>query len=108
MIEVVINTSFEAQHYWPEAPADVAFLKSIHRHVFHVRATQRVSHTNREIEIISFKKKLHEGLLDFVRAREQDPRWSCEDVACYLMKEFRLTSCEVLEDGENGACAYER
>lgn len=100
-IHVVVNLVFEGVHCWPECPLpSVAFLKHPHRHLFHVRAEKEVAHTDRDVEIIVLKRDMtmfcNENLA-------KGGRESCEDMALRLLNEFGLASCEVLEDGENGA-----
>lgn len=42
-------------HCWPEAPVEVAFLASRHRHVFHWRIKVRADHDNRAVEFFLLK-----------------------------------------------------
>lgn len=89
---------------------DVSFLGYIHRHIFHFRVEIEVTHTDRDIEFIQFKRELEnlykEGViqLDFK---------SCEmmsdDLANYIQDKYpnRDLIITVSEDGENGAtCHY--
>lgn len=102
-ILVVVKLQHELLHSWPECPHEqVAFLRNAHRHVLHITARKEVSHPDREIEIIMLKGKMVDWLwMNF--PSKILCRASCEDVALFLMEEFRLESCQVLEDGENGA-----
>ena len=100
--EIVVRLQYEATHSWPECPIEaVKFLKDPHRHIFHIKAYKDVSHSDREIEIIIFKREIMFHL-DMNFKGDFGTR-SCEDIALYLINEFSLSSCEVLEDGENGA-----
>lgn len=98
---IVVTFKFSAFHHWPDAPAPYAYLASVHRHEFHVRAYRTVRHNNRDIEFIDFK----EQMLNYCRGMTSDKvkTWSCEQWSEHLIKEFDLTMCEVMEDGENGA-----
>ena len=100
---VIVNFNFEATHHWENCNIpDVFFLRFPHRHRFHVTAKKRVSHNDREVEIIMLQR----AMLAYVRkeiAAEDSVPYSCEDIAEKLFLEFYLESCTVLEDGENGA-----
>lgn len=103
MIRIVVNLRLEGFHYWADAPSEVRFLASPHRHEFHVRMERDVVHEDREIEIILFKRKA----VDVIRRVYGDPcafgSRSCEAIASEFIRMFGLSSCTVLEDGENGA-----
>lgn len=100
----------EGLHHWPSCPIkDVDFLKHPHRHQFKITCKKEVDHNDRDIEIIEFKRDIigflhlknphHGRCIDFKTK-------SCEDIAEELFKNFNLTYCSVLEDGENGAEIY--
>lgn len=104
---IVVKLQFEALHNWPNCDVIGAeFLKFPHRHMFHVKAVKEVSHNDRDIEIIVFKRSILnflDGLGSNINgSKDLGPR-SCEDLAETLINEFDLYSCEVLEDNENGA-----
>lgn len=106
-IMVVVKLRIEGIHRWSECGIkQVDFLRQQHRHVFHITAKKEVGKTDREIEIIVFKREIEEWIkreyacdkhvvVDFGEN-------SCEDIACALALEFGLQSCVVLEDGEAG------
>lgn len=109
MTNIIVKFSFEGMHNWPGVVnhpdlKEVDFLQYVHRHNFTVVMKKRVSHDDRDIEIIQLKRKA----LDYVATKwgycpaELGPQ-SCEMVAEHLAKEFGLNYCAVLEDGENGA-----
>jgi len=109
---VWVSFRFEGFHRWPEAPPEVAFLRTRHRHVFHVKAWKSVKHDDRDVEFILLKREV-EG---FCQARSQYEKehgpnditnWSCEKWARTLIEEFYLDGCEVSEDGENGALLWQ-
>ena len=96
---VFITTQFEGFHCWPDAPNEVGFLRDIHRHIFHVKAWAQVDHGDRQIEFILLKRKIDQYIASIVKPIS----WSCEHWAEHLLQQFGLASCEVSEDGENGA-----
>jgi hypothetical protein len=103
VISIVVTLQVEGFHYWINAPIKFEYLKSIHRHIFHIKATKKVSHNDRDIEIISFKREIYRYLLDMYGNPCFFGNMSCEDIACRLCEHFDLDSCEVCEDGENGS-----
>lgn len=98
---IIVKFQFEAIHCWPECPIDdVSFLRSPHRHTFHVTARRPVTHNDRDVEIIMLKREM---LRDPVVLKYDLGRMSCEDLAEHFINSYKLDACEVLEDGENGA-----
>ena len=100
----------EGIHCFPAAAtdpklADVAFLASPHRHIFHFRVAIDVFHDDRELEFIQFKRWL-EAL--YVNTVLQLDYKSCEMIADDLYAQIaakypnRDVWIEVSEDGENG------
>jgi hypothetical protein len=85
---------------------DVSFLANPHRHIFHFRVEISVTHNDRDIEFIQFKREL-EGL--YSDGTMQMDYKSCEMLAEELIQyittkyPMRKGSVEVSEDGENGA-----
>lgn len=104
-IEIVVSFQFEGFHYWPDASSQHTYLANAHRHMFHVKAWKEVSHGNREIEIIQFKRNMCRFATE-QWGHGQMTTLSCEQMAEALCKKFELAYCEVLEDGENGAVFY--
>ena len=85
---------------------DVSFLGYIHRHIFKFTVKVSVSHNDRDIEFIQFKRwlqKLYEE-----RTLQLDFK-SCEMIAEDLYRQIntrypgRAVEITVSEDGENGA-----
>ena len=84
---------------------DVSFLGYVHRHIFHFKVAIEVTHDDRDIEFIQFKRWLEklysEGTL-------QLDYKSCEMIADDLYGQIkdkyakRDVKIEVSEDGENG------
>jgi hypothetical protein len=107
---LIVKCQFEGWHSWPEAPNDCAYLRNIHRHMFHVELTTKaVSNLNREIEFIGLKHKVQEwcvarfGGLGYGKFSSN---LSCEHMAQLILREFDASQVEVFEDGENGAVAF--
>lgn len=109
---IIINFAVEGLHNWPEAKQklpEVAFLSDLHRHMFSIKCQKAVSHNDRDVEIIMFKREMMQYLYSKYKYKSEIPnvchfgRKSCEDLAEELVNKFDLMSCEVLEDNENGA-----
>lgn len=98
---IIVNLQWEAIHSWSKCPLpEVAFLKHPHRHIFHICAKKEVTHDDRQVEIIMFKRKI----LEYLNQWDNDlGDQSCEMLAKELAHQFELSYCSVLEDGENGA-----
>lgn len=103
---VYVTTTFEGFHCWPDAPDEVDFLRSRHRHLFHVKMGVKVDHNDRDQEFFILKRKL-ERLIEEVfvdDAMGEYENSSCEDMAQLILSEFvDAVFVEVSEDGENGA-----
>lgn len=101
----MVSFEFEGYHRWDEAPEEVWFLKTKHRHLFKCRAWVEQEHTERDVEYIILKRKLLQKMLQVTDYSD----WSCEKIAQrivhYLGIEYpgRKVKVEVTEDGENGA-----
>lgn len=97
-----VTSSFVALHRWADAPAEVSFLRSFHRHVFNVKVHLPVTHSDRDIEFFTFKKVLDDFLQKKFAGGEHDK--SCEMFAEEILNSFPVAlSVQVDEDGENGA-----
>ena len=87
---------------------DVSFLANPHRHIFHFRVWISVTHNDRDIEFIQFKRWL-DGLYSSEQAVLQLDYKSCEMMSDELYdtisKKYpgREVWIEVSEDGENGS-----
>jgi len=105
---VEAKVSFEGIHSWANAPEDVYFLRSPHRHVFTVIARKEVCHNDRDVEFIMLGRKIK----DLIEAiwPQQRPGYgafelgstSCEMIAERLVNDLGLSECAVYEDMENG------
>lgn len=98
---IYIQTQFEAQHRWKDAPKAQEFLRNWHRHIFHVKVAFAVTHNERQIEFFEAKHRVDDFIRDNFAKRQFE--LSCEAIAEHLLIYFRAQSVEVSEDGENGA-----
>ena len=106
----------EGMHRYPAAatdPAlatgdeyDVSFLANEHRHIFHFRVWIGVTHNDRDIEFIQFKRWLENLYKDAILSLDHK---SCEmmsdDLYGMISQKYpdREVWIEVSEDGENGS-----
>ena len=88
---------------------DVSFLGYPHRHIFHFKVAIQVTHNDRDIEFIQFKRWLENSFRDGVMQLDHK---SCEMVSdelyMYIANRYpdRDIEITVSEDGENGATIY--
>ena len=106
----------EGMHRYPAAATDpnlatgdeydVSFLANEHRHIFHFRVWIGVTHNDRDIEFIQFKRWLENLYKDAILSLDHK---SCEmmsdDLYDIISKKYpnREIWIEVSEDGENGS-----
>lgn len=109
-IKVFCNLQVEGMHNWPGCPfEEVDYLRSAHRHIFHIKATKLVSHDDRDTEFIMMKHRIVEHLtstyVDHGNTHQVHSfgSMSCEMIAQELITKFGLIECEVSEDGDCGA-----
>lgn len=107
-LNVVVKLQIEGFHFWKDAPKEVEFLRDNHRHIFHIECIKAVTHGDRDVEIILFKREVSNylmrqyGKFGIIQTLDFGPM-SCEMIAEELIEAFDLISCKVLEDNENGA-----
>lgn len=106
--EVFCTLQIEGLHNWPGCPFDeVAYLRDLHRHMFHIKAYKEVTHSDRDVEFIMLKhaiaKHFFENHYDFITKTHRFGAMSCEMIGADLIKKFDLSRVEVSEDNENGA-----
>ena len=106
---IFITTSFVGFHCWPQAPEDTEFLRTLHRHVFHVRVEVGVS-DSRQVEFFQLKSDVETLIVDYVLPHlRKNIDSSCEQLAQYLLVRVynagyaAVRSVTISEDGENGA-----
>ena len=106
----------EGMHRYPAAATDpnlatgdeydVSFLANEHRHIFHFRVWLGVTHNDRDVEFIQFKRWLEKLYSDAILQLDHK---SCEmmsdDLHDVISKKYpgREIWIEVSEDGENGS-----
>jgi len=103
-----VNLRVEGFHKYDKAPDNVDFLRSLHRHMFHINVCIQVFHDDREIEFITFKRWLEREIKEKFDLHSLG---SCEMFAKSIYelickKKYsiqRKMKIEVSEDGENGA-----
>ncbi len=106
----------EGMHRYPAAATDpnlatgdeydVSFLANEHRHIFHFRVWLGVTHNDRDVEFIQFKRWLENLYKDATLSLDHK---SCEmmsdDLYAQVSQKYpnREVWIEVSEDGENGS-----
>jgi 6-pyruvoyl-tetrahydropterin synthase len=113
---IKVSTSFRGLHCWPECPYDsVAFLRSPHRHTFHVEVKVQVEHHDREVEFFRFQHDVDRVIKSYLLNDYDGPepvdlgRMSCEEITEIIfsgLKEVypnRKMVISVSEDGEVAA-----
>jgi hypothetical protein len=102
----IVKLRKEGFHNYPNAPPSVAFLKNVHRHMFHIKVKIEQFHDDRDIEYIMFKRWLNAEIN--LKENEQLSK-SCEMIAKDILDKInknyigRAVIVKVMEDGENGA-----
>ena len=99
-------------HRWPDAPDEVRFLASPHRHVFGFAVTLAVTGHDRELEFFLVQARMRDAISSIGTASPMGLDFgaqSCEHIACalcqaLLSQDLPVVSVEVDEDGENSAC----
>ena len=101
----------EGIHHYPAALTDpklhdVSFLGYPHRHMFHFKVWIEVTHDDRDIEFIQFKRWL-QSLYDtsILSLNEKSCEMISNDLSVNILDEYpnRELWIEVSEDGENGS-----
>lgn len=103
---IFIKTDFEGIHCYPNAPEEVAFLRHPHRHRFHVRIDLEVTHSDRDVEFIMFRREIDAMIAERITdMQHRSCEMICEILLEYVTTKYTQRDCtvEVSEDGENGA-----
>lgn len=85
---------------------DVSFLGFPHRHIFHFYVTLGVTHNDRDVEFIQFKRELERLFTkNVVHLDYQSCEMVAENLINYIEEHYpnRGVRVEVYEDDENGA-----
>ena len=110
MTLVYVTTEFEGYHCWPDAPAEVAFLRTLHRHMFKVHVEVKTS-SDRQVEFFILKRKVQLFIAtELLPSLKRKQSMSCEEMALCIMYGmmnvgYELSRVVVSEDGENGSIA---
>ena len=97
-----VKTQFIGWHHWPHAPGPVEYLRHSHRHLFKVRCTWDVGHSDRDLEFHTMQRRV-EDFIAVWKDAETACAWSCEQWAEAIGSAVGAVVCEVSEDGECGA-----
>jgi len=87
---------------------DVSFLANPHRHIFHFRVWLSVTHNNRDVEFIQFKRwleKLYSSNQGVLSLDYKSCEMMSDDLYAQISAKYpdREVWIEVSEDGENGS-----
>jgi len=87
---------------------DVSFLANPHRHIFHFRVWLSVTHNDRDVEFIQFKRwleKLYSSNEGVLSLDYKSCEMMSDDLYDIISKKYpgREVWIEVSEDGENGS-----
>ena len=87
---------------------DVSFLANPHRHIFHFRVWLSVTHNDRDVEFIQFKRwleKLYSSTQGVLSLDYKSCEMMADDLYIQIAAKYpgRAVWIEVSEDGENGA-----
>ncbi len=87
---------------------DVSFLGHPHRHIFHFRVWLSVTHNDRDVEFIQFKRwleKLYSGDQSVLSLDYKSCEMMSDDLHAQIHAKYpdREVWIEISEDGENGS-----
>lgn len=110
---IFVKTQKEGFHFWKDAPAQISFLRNVHRHIFFIETYISIKHNNREIEFFMFKKEV-ESMITNIWYKYNLDNIGCSGVSCEMISnELRTKIIElypkrevriyVSEDNENGS-----
>lgn len=104
---IVVRLQVPGFHQWKDAPAECAWLRTRHRHVFWFECVKLVAHDDRDTEFILLKTKIDNWLYETYQVHEGSQglefgERSCEMIAREVAIEFGFDEVTVYEDGENG------
>lgn len=105
MLFVSVKCRVVGFHCWPDAPEKFSYLRHRHRHEFVITCKKTVCNADREVEVNELKEDIEHYLYGKYGNPCEFNHMACEHLAQEILEEFNLSSCEVLEDGFNGAVA---
>jgi len=87
---------------------DVSFLSTPHRHIFHFRVWLGVTHNDRDVEFIQFKRwleQLYSSAQNILSLDHKSCEMMSDDLYAQISQKYpnREVWIEVSEDGENGS-----
>jgi len=104
VIRASVKIVIERWHRWPAAPEKVAFLRNLHRHLFHVNVRVQQFQDDRDLEYFLLREEVGE----IVNGFKWEERTSCEMLALSVKRTLemryldRMVQVSVYEDNENG------
>lgn len=109
--QIWVTFQKEGIHKYPAALTDpglkdVEFLGYPHRHIFHFRVSISVTHNDRDIEFILFKRELENLYADGTMQMDyKSCEMLAEELITYIAETYpkRKIEVSVSEDNENGA-----
>lgn len=110
-MQIIVKNKFEGYHLWRDAPEEVAFLRSPHRHLFYVETRIRVKEDDRELEFFMVQHRINQIIKEEMPLTLESAQLglSCEMMAKKILGRLRWLypnrpiSCLITEDDENGA-----
>jgi hypothetical protein len=107
-MKTTVITQFEVEgfHNYPEAPKQVDFLSSNHRHTFIIKCGYEVEDLNREKEIFICRDEVKSYLIESFGYPCIFENMSCEMIAKEIIEfasEDGMIWCEVWEEKTGGA-----
>ena len=108
---ISVKNQYDDLHCYPNAPEEVAYLKSLHRHTFFIESIIQVFHEDRELEFYMVKDFI-DTLIPELRMVSDNK--SCENIGNIILTKLqekyganRRIQVEVSEDGRNKAIVTE-
>lgn len=96
---VTARQRVDGSHYWKDAPPEVAFLASPHRHLFGIEIVINVGHSDRDVEFFIINR-MARIMLDKKYPKDLFSGYefggsSCEMIAEYLFEGFDIAGVSV-------------
>jgi len=98
-------------HRWPGAKGKVPFLKNVHRHIFYITVTVKVTDSDREVEYFTLQYDIALAVNLLFKQTVMGYNFntlSCEQISekigCYLIKQkYNVYEVETSEDHESSS-----